>query len=640
MIYNYNYDFDIASLILLFVISVFYFSTRHRKNSQNWVFKVLIISSAINSIFDILGGITIDNRADAVWTYSTNMIYFLSDQVTNLFFFLSVVTDLEMRSKMSTKRKLILSLPIFIMFLVIITNPIHGILFSYNDHIYTSGPFRAVVIWSPLIYFAWMVGYTFMNRSAIHKTERYMLYVIAVINSVARHIQYYNPDILVRCFTVSVSVLLLYIYNAKLDQNFDAQTGLAGRYYLEKEINRLIYNKAIFTSVLIRIVDYDLLEATYGISYIEEYMGQVAESIGTLSKDYPAYQLNSNCYVLNAYENQDVNTLRKRIREILSQTYNVNGLDINCAYYATAVEYPQNFKDYDSYLGILAYFQKMNALHFGFVPFEEFKIGDKARENLVERAIELAISEQSFDVFYQPICTAKEQQYVTAEALVRLKDPKLGMISPAEFIPLAEENGTILDIGNIVLDKVCSFIEEHDLESLGLEYIEVNLSTTQCLQKDFIETIDEITARHNVSANQISFEITETASNYAPTLFTENLKLLRERGYRLALDDFGSGYANIQRLVSSEFDIIKFDKDMTQRTCEDQKLRDLFEKMQNMFHSMGAKIVAEGVETIEQYDFLQSIGCDYIQGYYFSKPLPLQEFADFMKNSSYKKRLQ
>lgn len=140
-----------------------------------------------------------------------------------------------------------------------------------------------------------------------------------------------------------------------------------------------------------------------------------------------------------------------------------------------------------------------------------------------------------------------------------------------------------------------------------------------------------ITSAHGVKSDLLSFEITETASNCAPVLFTENLNALRERGYRLALDDFGTGYANLQRLITSDFDIIKFDKEMTQRTCDDEKLHGLFEKMQNMFHSMDAKVVAEGVETEEQYLFFKEIGCDYIQGYYFSKALPESEFIEFMR---------
>lgn len=634
MIYNYDYDFDIAALMILIVISVFYFTTKRRNNSQSWAFKILIISAMINPIFDILGGISIDNQAAPILTYSTNMVYFLSDQVTNLFFLLCVVMRIEMRSKMPKLRKVFLIVPIIVMALVVITNPLHGVLFSYNERNYLSGPFRAVIIWAPLFYLGWMVVYTFINRMVISRIERYIFYVIAIINSVSRYIQFYNPSTLVRCFTVSVSILLLYIFNTRLDKDYDAQTGLAGRYYLEEEVKRMIHNNANFSSILIRIIDYDLLAATYGTAYIEEYMRQVAIGIGELTKYYPAYQINDNYYVVNLYEDQDVEVAKKQVVEVLGKTFNVNGLDINCAYCATIFSFVKSRHDYDRFAGILSFFQRMSITNLGFIPFESLKINDSTRENLVECAIEDAINQKSFEVFYQPICTADTQNYITAEALVRLRDPKLGMISPAEFIPLAEENGTISDIGNIVLDKVCEFIEKNDIKAFGLEYIEVNLSTTQCLQRDFIEIIDQITEKHKVTPDKISFEITETASNYAPALFTENLRLLRERGYRLALDDFGSGYANLQRLVSSEFDIIKFDKDMTQRTCDDEKLHDFIEKLQNMFHTMGAKIVAEGVETKEQYEFLKSIGCDYIQGYYFSKPLPMDEFIQFMKSVS------
>ncbi|MCF0130395.1 MAG: EAL domain-containing protein, partial [Pseudobutyrivibrio sp.] len=196
----------------------------------------------------------------------------------------------------------------------------------------------------------------------------------------------------------------------------------------------------------------------------------------------------------------------------------------------------------------------------------------------------------------------------------------------------AEANGSIITIGNIVLEKVCEFISRDDWDELGLHSIEMNLSAAQILQRNFIKVVKNITEKYNIDKSQLNFEITETASNNAPAVFTENLSLLREEGYHLILDDFGSGYSNLQRLVTSEFDMIKFDKEMTQRTCDDYKLHDFFERMQNIFHSMGAKVVAEGVETKEQFEYLRSIGCDYIQGYYFSKAVPSDEFVAFIKS--------
>lgn len=222
---------------------------------------------------------------------------------------------------------------------------------------------------------------------------------------------------------------------------------------------------------------------------------------------------------------------------------------------------------------------------------------------------------------------------MTAEALVRLKDPKLGEISPTEFIPIAERSGLMITLGNYILEEVCKFISTHNMEELGLKYIEVNLSVVQCMQRDFMEIIHSTINKYKIDKKYICFEITETASNYAPEVFSTNLSMLVDDGHELALDDFGTGYGNLQRMVTTNFAIVKIDKEMIQQTCNSTQLKNAFAKMVSLFHSMNLRIVAEGVETEEQYNFLSKTGVDYIQGFYFSHAIPKDQFIQFLMDN-------
>ncbi len=146
-----------------------------------------------------------------------------------------------------------------------------------------------------------------------------------------------------------------------------------------------------------------------------------------------------------------------------------------------------------------------------------------------------------------------------------------------------------------------------------------------------MEIVHDTLKRHNVEPKYLCFEITETASNCAPEIFTSNLKMLVEEGFCLAMDDFGSGYGNLQRMVTSNFHIVKFDKDITTQTCAAENLRKAFKRMVPLFHSLDLMVVSEGVETQEQYEYLVSVGVNYIQGYYFSKPVPEADFIAFIE---------
>lgn len=177
----------------------------------------------------------------------------------------------------------------------------------------------------------------------------------------------------------------------------------------------------------------------------------------------------------------------------------------------------------------------------------------------IDSIIENAITHKLFKVYYQPIYSIKDKHFNSAEALIRLFDDKYGFISPELFIPAAERSGAIHRIGAFVLDEVCRFISSEDFKKLGIDYIEVNLSVAQCMRNDLSEEILDIMKRHNVSSESINLEITETAASYSQENLVENMNELSASGIGFSLDDYGTGYSNMDRVSSMQFDIIKLD---------------------------------------------------------------------------------
>ena len=629
---NYNYDFDIAAITLYIVILVTFFSHKHVRNTNSKVFLGLLGCCFLTPVMDIIGCEVITRQASEAIVYFVNNFYYLTEQATNFLFLLYVLSMLEMGSKTHIVKKILIVAPFAIVALVIITNPMHGLLFSYIDNVWTYGPFRKVIIGLPIVYFGWAIIFAFVKRVNLAKKDGIIIITIAIINVTARVIQYKLPAFLVHSYAVSVGILLLLLGFQLSGKMLDPETGLANRSYLAEAARKYIYNEVPFTLVMVRIADYDMLTTSYGIEATEKYMRNLAVDIKKICEKSQIYHVNNNCYAITLLKDQEIHAddIKIRIARDLNEPWKINDIEMVSSYYITSVSYPYQCPDRETFLSYITYFTNMQGVRYGIVAAEELQIKDKRREEAVEQAIDRAIKNKIFEVYYQPICRTKTQEYVMAEALVRLNDQELGPISPAEFIPISESNGSIIAVGNIVLEKVCQFISNNNLDELGLHSVEVNLSTTQCLQRNFMTVVRDLTAKYKIDRKYLNFEITETASNCEPAIFTDNLAMLRDDGYHLILDDFGSGYANLQRLVTNDFDVIKFDKEMTQRTCDDYKLHEMVEKMQNMFHSMGAKIVAEGVETKEQYEFLKSIGCDYIQGYYFTKALAEDQFIAFV----------
>jgi EAL domain-containing protein (putative c-di-GMP-specific phosphodiesterase class I) len=250
----------------------------------------------------------------------------------------------------------------------------------------------------------------------------------------------------------------------------------------------------------------------------------------------------------------------------------------------------------------------------------------KRRENRIEQALQHAIRENGFGVHYQPIYSVEDKCYRSAEALVRLYDEELGFISPEEFIPIAEKNGMILDIGEYVFRSVCSMMSAERLWEKGIDYIEVNLSVVQCMQEKLHEKLLDIMNEYHVPAECINLEITETSAAVSKETLLQNMERLVEKNVTFSLDDYGTGYSNITNIIQYPFHIIKLDKSMVWSAMEDERAIQVLRHTVAMLKDLNMHIVAEGVENEKQAVVLADMGCDYFQGYYYSKPVPVADF--------------
>lgn len=267
---------------------------------------------------------------------------------------------------------------------------------------------------------------------------------------------------------------------------------------------------------------------------------------------------------------------------------------------------------------------------------DETQIGQYKERERIEAMLHSALEEDRIEVFYQPIYSTKLRRFVSAEALVRIRDQEGTIVPPGKFIPIAERNGLISQIGECVFDKTCAFIRKNQLkERYGIEYVEVNLSVRQCEDSKLAETYIQIMEKHRLEPSYISLEITESASIKLRDNLLKNMRQLMDYGVRFALDDFGNGESNLNYIVDMPVSIVKFDRDMTQSYFSSYKAKFVMEAAMRMIQDMKLEIVSEGVETREQAEAIGELGIEYIQGYYFSKPLPGEEFLEFVAGKIY-----
>ena len=245
------------------------------------------------------------------------------------------------------------------------------------------------------------------------------------------------------------------------------------------------------------------------------------------------------------------------------------------------------------------------------------------------------IAKEQFKVYYQPVIDTKTGKIASAEALIRWIHPDKGFISPALFIPALEENGHISELDFYVLKKVWQFINDRCENNKFVVPISVNLSWMdfydEIMMEKILKEMDRF--RENGREHMARFEITETSYAAIRENRSGILESLRIKNAKILLDDFGSGFSSFGMLQDYDFDILKIDMSFIRKIGENPKTKSIVHSIIGMAHEIGIKTVAEGVETEEQVSFLRQSGCDYIQGYYYSKPLPEEEFVEFLEKA-------
>lgn len=250
----------------------------------------------------------------------------------------------------------------------------------------------------------------------------------------------------------------------------------------------------------------------------------------------------------------------------------------------------------------------------------------------LENALRRALERQQFQLHYQPQICLRTGQIRSAEALLRWQHPDLGPISPAEFIPVAEDSGQILQIGEWVLRTAVEQLKRWSKQGLGHIKVAVNLSAIQFHQPQLPEMVSRILTESDIPPESLELELTEGVAVQDPRTATHTMDQLNSRGIRLSMDDFGTGYSSLSQLKRFQIYKLKIDQSFIRDIDHDSNDRAIVSAIIRMAQALGMQTTAEGVETKEQLDFLRAQGCDEAQGYHFSRPLAAGDFAQFLQH--------
>lgn len=534
----------------------------------------------------------------------------------------------------SVKKMLLAGIATILLVSIVLTNPFTEKLFYFDVSAgYVEGPWYRLMYYSALFHLAVILILVISWKKEFGPQKIKVILDILILCGCGVVIQLLYYPLLMTGFGMSLGILALFLTINNPNANRDSLTGVYNHLYLTRRSDELIAAGKSFHIITIYLYQLKHINKVAGVEggdYILQLTAKKLEELCgsrvfritgkrflvlTMSLQEYEYYITQIKKMFETDMQVDADSSKPATPVILSGI--VHGQKLGAS--GLMLEYAEYLESLSMQNGMIEVIQDDQQTMDGFLYNKK-----------VEQYLRTAIAQDLFEVYYQPVYSTEKNDFVTLEALSRLHHPELGWIAPDVFIQIAEKNHMIEQITDLQFKRICMFINEHRDLMKKLFNIKVNLSSLDLMRSDcsshFIRMMDDMDIQHD----WIQFEITETVA----TEYNAGLGMVVDgfmaAGVRLCLDDFGSGYANLNTVMRLPFSAIKIDRTLLFDICNDKKRAMFYQSIIETFHRMGYSIVSEGVETEEEMSLLSSWGVDMIQGYYFSRPLPVEELLKLL----------
>lgn len=418
--------------------------------------------------------------------------------------------------------------------------------------------------------------------------------------------------------------------------HYDTLSRLPNRNYFEMKLMEGYQAERPFAMLLIDLNRFKYVNDTYGLQIGDEVIRESAARLASLV-DTDALLLarlggdEFAVLVQSGVPNEGIAAVAEACIGVLSAPFRLGSLELRITVSIGIARAPYDGGS-SSQLLRSAHMALLKAKSRGLSQYRFYRpemAETTAKKMQMEQMLRQALEKNELLLHYQPQICAQTQALVGAEVLVRWQPAGQPMVSPAQFIPLAEETGLIIPIGEWIFRRACEQYVEWRAQGLHDILLSVNVSPHQIEEADFVERFVAILEETGIDATRVVLEITESLAIREGEDAIRKLKTLKQRGLQISMDDFGTGYSSLGVLKQYQVDSLKIAREFIRDLSDDHEQRTIVNAVLAMAASMNLKVIAEGVETLEQFEYLRAQGCDWIQGYYFSKPLAAEDFARF-----------
>lgn len=622
---------ELLGLIIHIILILYYHERRLVSNSRRKIYQVCLWISVLTILLNIVCVHMVTQPA--VVSHGVNMLlnslYFilcvLTCSVMAVYMFALTLEHVYDKRCLRITGRIVLILNI-IFWGIVIWNLRSGVLFYFDENqIYIRGPLNRIGYLVMAIEMLMLVLCYMRNRRSVSRPVVRLIRTMPVIAAICIVFQHIYKDLQLNGMFMAIVNMVIFISFQTRRSEVDSLTFIGNRNCFFEELSLRIASRQYFQVVLVCLKQFSLVNEKFSYKKGDEFLYNIARELDHILPGAKAFRFgNVEFAVLLPYATEESSGSLKRIQERFEERWELGAVGSYIQAYFTDVIY--RGQEWNA-TQIIEYLE--SGIHYakkepgGLRRFDIKLLEQLNRRKRILDIMETSIRQRRFKVWYQPVFNLKTNRFSSAEALLRLRDYDGEPVSPSEFIPLAEETGLIDDLSWIVLEEVCTLLGQMRDK---IDSISINLSMQQFEDRRLCARIHECLNRSGLNPDQLKIEVTERVLLQDMDYMKMMMEEMTGEGFGFYLDDFGTGYSNISCALSLPFEYIKLDRSLLVRLPGDSKVQVFVRSMVETFHAMGQKIVAEGVEEEEQIELLRQFGVDCVQGYYYGKPMPEDEF--------------
>lgn len=623
---SYDMDFYLAAIPIQALFIIFYMQRRSLPLKDTRYFLDLMWANLAALTTDLVAAWSCEafRTLPIAFVYLSNMIFFIAFLLCGYFLFMYAAYTMHVMEHIGKALTGVLMFPAAFMIAICLFTPFTGLLFTIDPILgYLDGPLYNGIYYCVGFYILASLIAAWVFREPENEAQVKGLWVCALIMLLGMYVRTQVRHTLVLSYFITIGIFIIYLTVRNPDLLRDHQTKLLNLEAFRMVMKELL--KKTYTGFGIAIKDYDENRMAYGGDFVDSFLGKFGHFPRHQFPDEYCFYMGSGRFFVISTSVMDIRAAVEKVHERFRDAWREDGktayFDVECCMLDNKLKF-NTVNELKQVIGI--------AFEVANTPGQDDVMIDEAYQHRVQRQfhvraiLEKALRKDSLEVYLQPIVECGTRRLVGAEALVRMKDDDGSIIGPNEFVDMASAIGGGNLLGKQVLRKTCAFIRDGGMKKCRMDWIHVNLSPVQCLSRTLAEHLNDILRAYHVPVSQIRLELTEKGAVNSVGL--SQIEALRRLGYDLVLDDFGAGYSNAGRMKDIPFEGIKIDLSLVWKHFDqpDGYLPSLIETL----HDLGFKVTAEGVETEAMVKGLEEMGCDYMQGFYFSKPIPMDEFLD------------